>query len=192
MVGSQMSPMVLFDSKRPGPSGAERSRSDSVALGPALGITSVLSPHQTPSEVRGRGHTDDPGGPVRTQRNLVPKNVAMGRGRAAGDTRSTGHSHSGQRPADRAPHNQGGMVSGLDAHGFDEPSVEVMWHAHKGSTNATYNSYWVRFCSYCLERNLDPYESSIMTIVGFVESLRREGSWRFPTTKVCVSALSAF
>ena len=50
----------------------------------------------------------------------------------------------------------------------------------------------MRFCSYCQERNLDPYESSIATIVGFVESLRREGSWRFPTTKVCVSALSAF
>ena len=102
-------------------------------------------------------------------------------GRASGDFRRTGRSLPSQRPADRATHNQGRTVSGLDAQkarrlaqGFDEQSVEVMLHARKGSTNNTYNSYWVRFCSYCQERNLDPYESPIATMMGFVEGLRRE------------------
>ena len=96
--------------------------------------------------VRGRERTDDPGGPVRTQRELVPENVAMGRGRTVGDPRSTRCPLPSQQPTDRAPHNQGRPVSGLDAHkamrlaqGFDEPSVEVMLHARKSSTNATYN-----------------------------------------------------
>ena len=51
--------------------------------------------------------------------------------------------------------------------------------------------YWLKFCSYCQERNLDPFEAPITVIVGFVESLRRQGPWKFPTTKVCVAAISA-
>ena len=78
------------------------------------------------------------------------------------------------------------------AQGFDEPSVEVMLHARKGSTNTTYQSYWLRFCIHCEERNLNPYNISIMGIVGFVERCRREKSWRHPTTKICIAALTAF
>ena len=91
------------------------------------------------------------------------------------------------------------MTSGLETHkarrlaqGFDEDSVEVMLQARKCSTNAAYQGYWQRFCFYCEARDLDPYETTIMEIVGFVESCRREKSWKFPTIKVCVSALSTF
>ena len=97
----------------------------------------------------------------------------MGRGGAVRNPRLAGRTLPGQRPTEGAPLNQGRLISGLDAHkakrlaqGFDKPSVEVMLHACKGSTNASYQGYWARFCLHCEERETDPYEATIMEIVG--------------------------
>ena len=67
-----------------------------------------------------------------------------------------------------------------------------MLHARRDSTNASYQGYWERFCRYCTERNLDPFEATIMEIVGFVDCCRRAKSWVYSTTKGCVAAITAF
>ena len=92
----------------------------------------------------------------------------------------------GQRADNRGPLLQGHSVSGLDvdkarrlAQGFDERLMEVMLHSRKDSMNASYQGYGGRFCPACAVRNLDPYEVSIMEIVGFVDGCRREKSWAF-------------
>ena len=84
----------------------------------------------------------------RTQRMLVPGDVAASRGGAADGSSGSVCALPVRRPVDGAPHGQGRPLGSLDAHkarrlaqGFDENSVEVMLQARKGSTNTTYDMY---------------------------------------------------
>lgn len=89
----------------------------------------------------------------------------------------------------------GGMVNKrnkLISRGLSKAAADTCIAAKSTGTQKNYQSGWNCFCTWCAERDIDPNESSVPTIVDYLQCLLEVKGKSFHTARARVSAISFF
>ena len=75
--------------------------------------------------------------------------------------------------------------------GFSEKAISVMQQSRRPGTQNAYNSSWNKWHCWCVERGLDPFQSTLESIVNFLSELLDSGL-EYSTINGYRSSISAF
>ena len=171
---------------------------NAMAGGTGLRISAILPDWQMSGQSAARQRRDGAGDSGLADPTLVPTgfgNVDGFPGVIATGPKLVDRAHGQDTSIDARSAN---MASGMEnlrqqwrAAGLSEQASGVLENARRPGTKSAYNSPWGKYVSWCAERQIDPFQSSVADVVNFLAE-KHQGGLEYSTLNVYRSAISAY